>query len=72
MADGQAGIEEGDCTVDMFSTCWMEPLDLTLQKAHQIMQMHRSCRTDECPRRRAALRVLVEAGRLIPDSSRVH
>ncbi|AHH21516.1 hypothetical protein NONO_c67490 [Nocardia nova SH22a] len=72
MADRARRIEEGERNVDMFSTCWMEPLDLTPAKAHQIMQMHRGCRTDECPRRRAALRVLVEAGRLIPDSSRVH
>ncbi|WP_425302582.1 hypothetical protein [Nocardia wallacei] len=56
--------------MDMFSTCWIEPLQLTPQKAHAIMQMHLNCRTEECPRRRAAVRTLVEAGRLVPDSSR--
>ena len=56
--------------MDMFSTCWVEPLQLTPQKAHTIMQMHRTCLSDECPRRRAAVQVLVEAGHLIPDSSR--
>ncbi|MFF0489881.1 hypothetical protein ACFYTQ_12765 [Nocardia sp. NPDC004068] len=56
--------------MDMFSTCWIEPIQLTPEKAHAIMQMHLDCRTDECPRRRAAVRILIESGRLVPDSSR--
>jgi hypothetical protein len=57
-------------TVDMFSTCWIEPVQLTPEQAHGIMQMHLNCRTEECARRRAAVRTLIAAGRLVPDSSR--
>ncbi len=58
--------------MDRFSTCWVEPLNLTIERAHTIMQMHLDCRTEECPRRRAAVRTLVYAGRLVPDSSRAY
>ncbi len=57
-------------TVDMFSTCWIEPIAPTPEQAHGIMQMHPNCRTEDCPRRRAALRILAQAGHLVPDSSR--
>gem|GEM_PF-4029649 len=56
--------------MDRFSTCWVEPIQLTTKRAHVIMQMHLSCRTEECPRRRAAVRTLIWAGHLVPDSSR--
>jgi hypothetical protein len=52
--------------------CWIEPIQLTPERAHTIMQMHHNCRTEECPRRRAAVQTLVRAGLLVPDSSRVH
>ncbi|MGF6884087.1 hypothetical protein ABIA39_003672 [Nocardia sp. GAS34] len=58
--------------MDRFSTCWVEPIGLTPERAHSIMQMHLDCHTDECPRRRAAVRTLIQSGHLVPDSSRVH
>lgn len=44
---------------------------LTVNQARYCMQQHRSCRADECGRKRAAWRVLVAAGRVRPDSRRV-
>ena len=43
----------------------------TAAQAHRVMQAHRTCRRQECPRKRAAYRTLVRAGRLHPDSGRV-
>ncbi|BCK57217.1 hypothetical protein NWFMUON74_49890 [Nocardia wallacei] len=43
---------------------------LTLDHAHAIMQMHVECSVGDCPRKRAAFRALVEAGRIRPDSGR--
>ena len=40
-------------------------------QSHRVMQAHRTCRRQECPRKRAAYRTLVRAGRLHPDSGRV-
>ncbi|MCP9621933.1 hypothetical protein NMK54_17430 [Nocardia otitidiscaviarum] len=39
-------------------------------EAQRTMQRHRSCRVGECPRKTAAWRTLVEAGRITPDSGR--
>jgi len=39
-------------------------------EAHRIMQEHHGCRLDECPRKRAAYRVLVQAGHLTPPRLR--
>ena len=44
---------------------------MSVNEAHAAMQRHRSCRRDECPRKRAAYQALVEAGRIRPDSGRV-
>lgn len=43
---------------------------LTTSQAHRIMQQHRDYLTGDCPRKRAAYRALVEAGRIKPDSGR--
>ncbi|WP_280270383.1 hypothetical protein [Nocardia wallacei] len=43
---------------------------LTTKHAHWIMQQHRACSVNDCPRKWAAYRVLVEAGRIKPDSGR--
>lgn len=43
---------------------------LSVDRAHTIMQQHRECRVDNGPRKRAAFRRLVEAGRIKPDSGR--
>jgi hypothetical protein len=45
------------------------PLDVP--EAHQIMQQHRTCRADQCPRKEAARRTLIDAGRMKPDTSRM-
>ncbi|MEU2042958.1 hypothetical protein [Nocardia niwae] len=39
-------------------------------EAQMTMQRHRACRVGECPRKTAAWRVLVEAGRIKPDAGR--
>lgn len=41
---------------------------LTPHHAHAIMQMHLECRVEDCARKSAAFRALVEAGRIKPDS----
>lgn len=45
-------------------------MSLSVDRAHTIMQHHRECRVEDCPRKRAAFRVLIEAGRVKPDSGR--
>jgi hypothetical protein len=49
-----------------------EPPDHTpsIVEAHHIMQRHRECLRDECPRKQAAFQALVEAGHIKPDVSR--
>lgn len=44
--------------------------ELTVDQAHTVMQLHRRCLTGECQARTTAVRVLREAGHLVPDSSR--
>ncbi|MCP2319597.1 hypothetical protein APR12_004966 [Nocardia amikacinitolerans] len=39
-------------------------------EAQMTMQRHRTCLVNECPRKTAAWRVLVDAGRITPDSGR--
>ncbi len=43
---------------------------LSVHEAHRAMQRHRNCLIDECPRKRAAWRTLIEAGKVRPDSGR--
>lgn len=43
---------------------------LSVREAHATMQRHRECRADECPRKAAARRTLIDAGRMKPDASR--
>ena len=42
----------------------------TVDQAHEIMRQHRDCLVDECARKRAAHRTLVQAGRLVPRKRR--
>ncbi|WP_280371212.1 hypothetical protein [Nocardia wallacei] len=44
---------------------------MTITEAHWTMQRHRSCDRGECPRKSMAYQLLVEAGRIRPDSGRV-
>ncbi|MEV0296718.1 hypothetical protein [Nocardia sp. NPDC050710] len=47
----------------------LEPaIPFTVEQAHRVMQHHRGCRADACPRKGAAFRALVAAGRIVPDS----
>jgi hypothetical protein len=39
------------------------PADLTVPRAHELVQVHLRCATGACAARRAALDVLVAAGR---------
>ncbi len=45
---------------------------LSLERAHRVMQVHSGCSTEDCPHKRAAYEMLVNAGHLVPDSSRRH
>lgn len=38
----------------------------TVFQAHKAMQLHRNCQKEECPRKSAAFRTLVEAGTIKP------
>ncbi|MEV6275541.1 hypothetical protein [Nocardia sp. NPDC051832] len=43
---------------------------LSVPEAHQAMQSHRGCSVNHCPRKAAARRALIQAGRMTPDTSR--
>ncbi|MRH86191.1 hypothetical protein GFY24_01705 [Nocardia sp. SYP-A9097] len=43
---------------------------LTVDQAHETMRLHRECSAYHCPRKMAAFDVLIEAGRIVPDSGR--
>jgi hypothetical protein len=44
--------------------------ELTVDSAHETMRIHRDCAAGSCPRKMAAFQTLVDAGRVVPDSSR--
>lgn len=44
----------------------------TLDQAHETMRLHRDCAVECCPRKAHAMRALIEAGRIVPDSARRH
>lgn len=44
---------------------------LTLDQAHRVAQDHRERLAEDCPRKRAALRILITAGKLEP-TRRLH
>ncbi|WP_024801025.1 hypothetical protein [Nocardia sp. BMG51109] len=46
------------------------PYEPGVAGAHKIMQQHRACDREDCPRKRVAWQVLVEAGHIRPDSTR--
>ncbi|MQY20069.1 hypothetical protein NRB20_31640 [Nocardia sp. RB20] len=41
-----------------------------VSEAHRTMQQHKACRADQCPRKAAAQRTLIDAGHMTPDTSR--
>ncbi|MDE1669121.1 MULTISPECIES: hypothetical protein [Nocardia] len=42
----------------------------TVGRAHEVMQIHVACRAKHCARKAAARQVLIDAGRMVPDTSR--
>ncbi|GAB2690376.1 hypothetical protein GCM10027089_09860 [Nocardia thraciensis] len=44
----------------------------TITQAHRVMQLHKACRREDCPRKRAAYQTLLDARRLKPDSGRTY
>ncbi|MFJ4651059.1 hypothetical protein ACIP5Y_07275 [Nocardia sp. NPDC088792] len=48
---------------DEHASPW-HPLDIS--NAHRIMQAHKLCQTMRCPRKAAALAVLIDAGKFVP------
>ncbi|MQY24654.1 hypothetical protein [Nocardia aurantia] len=59
-----------------YDTCSVVPLHLTVELAHHILHIHRSCPTEQCPRRKAALYYLMDTRRVttrragLPGSAR--
>lgn len=51
--------------------CDEPPVRFNIAQAHRAMQIHRDHLLDECPRKRAAFRVLVEEGHATPDTGRI-
>ncbi|MCM6772938.1 hypothetical protein NDR87_05230 [Nocardia sp. CDC159] len=47
----------------VFDSCAVVPRHLTVEQAHNILHIHRSCPTDQCPRRKAALYFLMDSRR---------
>ncbi|WUD63232.1 hypothetical protein OG300_01610 [Nocardia sp. NBC_00511] len=45
--------------------CMMDPGNLALPQAHQAMQIHKCCTTENCMVRRRARQVLVELGEVV-------
>ncbi|WP_280312412.1 hypothetical protein [Nocardia abscessus] len=42
----------------------------TVGQAHEVMQIHVACRAKHCARKAAARQVLIDAGRMVPDTGR--
>ncbi|NQE88067.1 hypothetical protein [Nocardia terpenica] len=49
----------------VFDSCAVVPRHLTVEQAHNIVHIHRSCPTDQCPRRKAALYFLMDSRRAV-------
>lgn len=46
------------------------PWPMTINQAKYAIQVHRGCRIEDCPRKRAARQVLIDAGKLRPRNDR--
>ncbi|MEU2035933.1 hypothetical protein [Nocardia amamiensis] len=42
----------------------------TISQAHTVMRYHVACRAKRCPRKAAALQTLVEAGQVVPSTTK--
>ncbi|MBH0779942.1 hypothetical protein [Nocardia bovistercoris] len=45
-------------------------LPFSVHMAHEMMQLHLGCRAKHCARKAAAQQTLVEAGRMVPSSTK--
>ncbi|MBB5913192.1 hypothetical protein BJY24_002059 [Nocardia transvalensis] len=52
----------------VFDSCAVVPRHLTVEQAHSILHTHRSCPTDQCQRRKAALYFLMDSRRTARDN----
>lgn len=67
-------LSTGEAASDIWPHSWTHDAPdtpLAADEAHREMQIHRSCRLDECARKAAAFQTLIEAGRVTPDSGRM-
>lgn len=51
--------------------CAEPPVRFTVEQAHREMQLHRHHLAEDCPRKAAAFRVLVQEGHATPDTGRI-
>jgi hypothetical protein len=71
----QPGAQQATCGPDIRSWPVRSPHEaperpLSVEEAHRLMQQHRQCRADQCPRKKAARQTLIAAGHMKPDPSR--
>lgn len=75
-ADREYEREDSEAPTQILWTAWWthEAPDhaLNVVGAHRIMQQHRNCDRESCPRKAVAYRVLVEARHIRPDSGRAY
>ncbi|WP_330232107.1 hypothetical protein OHA40_06230 [Nocardia sp. NBC_00508] len=45
-------------------------LPFTIDQAHEVMRVHVACRARLCARKAAARQVLIDSGRMVPDTSK--
>ncbi len=62
--------EEPPTVIMAYTHAYPPRRPLSTREAHTAMQLHLDCTPRECGWKRAALRALVEAGRIVPDSHR--
>ncbi|WP_216894502.1 hypothetical protein [Nocardia alni] len=53
----------------VFDSCAVVPVHLTVEQAHNILHIHRTCPPDQCQRRKAALYFLMDARRPVPPTT---
>ncbi len=45
-------------------------MPFSIAQAHDVMQIHVTCRAKHCARKAAARQVLIDSGRMVPDPSK--
>ncbi|MEV0297160.1 hypothetical protein [Nocardia sp. NPDC050710] len=70
IADEPAEPPKHDVANGVWPSSWTHEVPdepFTVAQAHIAMQQHRRCGAAVCPRKKAAFRVLIEAGHAVPD-----